>query len=436
MKTRLGIVGPKDSVNLISNIAEEFSDRLIKKPFIYIELEEAIDIVNEGKDQVDVWFFSGQAPFAIAEKYLKNQNGFYPPLNGSSLTKVLLDIAYKDKKELSKLSFDTIPSKEVFETFTELELNTEQLKLYPYRGYKPTDELVDFHYQLYKSGKVEHCITCIHSVYENLKSLGVSTYRIKPTKMVIRDTISIACQRSEMLHFKNSQISVLILQIYEMNKLIGENIASFDSHRLNLKLQEVMIEFTEKISGSFIQLGNGKFVIFSTRGALENHNNHDLFVLLEKVTIITNLTANIGIGYGSTVFGAEQNAYLALNYAKNYGENTTMLADESGVIEGPLQAENSLSFRYRSDDTVIINKLKRSGVNISTFNKIISIQDKLGQGPISAYELAKWLDMTQRNARRILSDLEKQNLAEIVGEEAPVTRGRPRKVYRVGMTKE
>lgn len=432
MKTRLGIVGPQDSVHLILDVAEEFADRMITIPFVYKKLEETENIIKKAENQVDVWLFSGQAPFAMAQKYLKNKNGFFPQLNGSSLTKVLLDMTYKGKKNLSKLSFDTIPSNEVIETFTELELNSEGLMMYPYSGYKPTEELVEYHYELFKSREVEHCITCINSVYNKLKSMGVSVYRIKPTKMVIRETISIACQKSETLHFKSSQISVLILQIYGMNKLIGENNASFNAHRINLKLQEVIIEFTEKISGSFVQQGDGKFKIFSTRGVLEHHNKDDINVLLEKVAIITGLTANIGIGYGNTALGAEQNAYLALNHAKNYGENTTMLVDESGVIEGPLQNENSLSYSYRSDDKEIIERLKRSGVNISTFSKLLSIQNKFGKGSVSTNDIANWLNMTQRNARRILSDLEKQNLAKIVGEEVPSTRGRPRKVYRVG----
>lgn len=433
MKSRLGIIGPQDSVNLISEVADEFKDRLTSSTFIYTSFEETKDIVNERKDEVDVWLFSGQVPFAIAEKYLKPQNGFYPQLNGSSLTKVLLDISYKDKKGLSKLSFDTIPSNEVLETFSELELNTDGLMLYPYTGYKPTEELVNYHYQLYKNKEVDSCITGVHSVYKKLISMNIPAYRIKATKMVIRKTILLASQRSEIIQFKSSQISILILQMFEMNKLIGESSVSFDTHRLSLKIQEVIIEFTEKILGSFIQQGNEKFIIFSTRGALESNNSDDIFILLEKITMITKLPANIGIGYGRTVFGAEQNAYLALNHANNYGENTIMLGDGNGVIEGPLQNKNSISFSLRTNDAEVISKLKLSGINVSTYNKVISIQENLKQGFISAYELAKWLGMTQRNARRILGDLEKQGLAKVVGEEAPGTRGRPRRLFKVGL---
>lgn len=434
MKTRLGIVGPHDSVKLISDLANDFSERIIIVPIIYTHLDDVPEIIIKWEDQVDIWLFSGQVPYAIAYKSKKLQNSFYPRLNGSSLTKVLLDICYKDNKNLLNLSFDTISSEEVFETFTELDLPTEHLRVNSYSGYKPVQELVDYHANLYSSGEVDSCITCIHSVFKRLKSIGIPTYRITPTKMVIRETIEQACQTNETIRFKNSQISVILIQIHEMNKLIGENDVSYNAHRLNLKLQELVINFTEMLSGSYAQLGPGKFMIFSTRGSFETQNQSEISTLLEKISIITGLTANIGIGYGNTALGAEQNAYLALNHSKNHGENIAMLVDEGGRIEGPLQNENSLDYSYRTDNKEVIEKLQNSGVNISTLNKLISIQNKFSQGVISAVDVSKWLGMTQRNARRILNELEKCELAVIVGEETPTAKGRPRKIYRVGTT--
>ncbi|MGM8212830.1 hypothetical protein ACLIBH_08550 [Virgibacillus sp. W0430] len=436
MKNTIGIIGPADTVQLILEVANEFTERIQHIPFIYKSFEETKEIIQTNGNKVDVWIFSGQAPFAIAEKYLESQSGFYPHLNGSSLTKVLLDISYKDHKQLNRLSFDTIPSHDVLETFSELNLNTEGLKLYPYSGYKPTEELVQYHSALHESNQVDACITGIRSVYEALNARGVPAYRITPTKMAIRDTILMASQQSEIIQFKSAQISILILQIYDMNKRIGDSDRSFDMYRVSLKIQELMIEFTESIQGSFILQGNDKVIMYSTRGALEVNQSNDVFSLLDKITMLTKLTANIGIGYGNTVFGAEQNAYLALNHANDYGKNNIMLADERGIVEGPLHDAKSILFSRRSYDAAVINKLKLSGINVSTYNKVLSIQDNLKQGFISAFELAKWLGMTQRNARRILGDLEKHGLAEIVGEETPGARGRPRRLFKVGVTEE
>lgn len=433
MNNRVGIIGPPDSVNLISEIATEFSDQITPVPYIYANLNEVTGIINNHQDEIDVWLFSGQAPYAIAKADLKPQTGFHPPLNGSSLTKVLLDISYKDKKQLTNLSFDTIASKDVLETFSEFGLATKGLKINAYAGYKPPEELVEFHYELYKNNEVDCCITSVHSVYEALKKLNVSAYRIKPTINSIRKTIFIASQRSEINHLKSTQISILILQLYEMNKLIGEGSISFDTHRLNLKIQNEVIEFTEKIHGSFIQQGNDKFIIYSTRGSLESYSENEIYMFLEKITSLTKLTANIGIGHGKTVFGAEQNAYTALNHANNYGKNTIILIHQDGSIEGPLENQNSITYSRRIDDKQIIDKLKLAGVSVSTYNKLVSIQKKLAQHSVSAFDIAEWLNMTQRNARRILGSLEKYGLAEVIGEETPGPRGRPRRLFRVGL---
>lgn len=435
MKSNIGVIGPQDSVNAILKIGKEFENEITLIPFVYDHLDEVVELMKENFTKVDVWLFSGQAPYAVAKESLPPFNGFYPSLNGFSLTKVLLDISYKDHKNLEQISFDTIPAKEVIETFEELEINVQNLKLLPYSGYKPIDELVNFHYQLYKDNKVHSCITGIRSVYEKLRELKVPAYRLKPTKKEIRETILLASQKGEIIRFQSSQVSIIILQITDMHKVISKNRVSFEAHRLSLTLQEIVINFAENIQGSFIQQGLDKFIIYTTRGTLETNNNEEVFDLLEKINMVTDLSANIGIGYGITVLEAEQNAHIALNHANEHDKNTIMLADESGLIKGPLHHETSISFNRRTIDPEVLKKLQRASVNVSTYNKVLAIQEKLRKNAISANELAKWLGMTSRNARRILSDLEKEGLAEVIGEETPGARGRPRRLFKIGIVK-
>src|SRR5699024_4656286 len=188
MKTKLGIVGPHDSIQNISEVASEFSDQLTIIPFIYEKVEDAANFIKQ-TNEIDIWFFSGQAPFTIAREHLKEQNSFFPPLNGSSLTKVLLDISYKNKSNLEKVSFDTILTKEVIETYLELDLCTDNLHLYPYSGYKSTDNLVDYHCQLYAKEIVDSCVTGVRSVYDKLIKKNIPAYRITATKMEIRNSL-------------------------------------------------------------------------------------------------------------------------------------------------------------------------------------------------------------------------------------------------------
>lgn len=105
-------------------------------------------------------------------------------------------------------------------------------------------------------------------------------------------------------------------------------------------------------------------------------------------------------------------------------------------IEGPLQEKLSISYDYSIDNKEISEKLKQAGVTITTYNKLLSVQKAQSNHAITTADVAKWLKMTPRNASRILAGLAEQGLAEIIGEEAPVSRGRPRKLYRIRIDRE
>ncbi|MEK4137112.1 HTH domain-containing protein [Kurthia sp. FSL E2-0154] len=63
--------------------------------------------------------------------------------------------------------------------------------------------------------------------------------------------------------------------------------------------------------------------------------------------------------------------------------------------------------------------------------KLSSIIHKHGTEQFSANELAQYLHMTPRSARRILNELEMTGLAKVVVEECPRQTGRPRKIYQL-----
>ncbi|GIN21742.1 MAG TPA: hypothetical protein DEO65_19540 [Bacillus bacterium] len=432
MKTRIGFVGPKDSLNIISQIADEHKDELDPVYFMYNHASETGEIVETNQHLVDLWVFSGLTPYTLAKKSSSRQPFFYLNLNSSSLMKVLLESGYKDQRSLGNISVDMLEWRDITETFTDLKIPTVDVQLYEYKGYTPIKEIVDFHEKNYKDGVASVCFTCLSDVYAQLKAKMIPVYRISPTRANIRSTIKLALQYWTAFHFKQSQITVLLVKVKNADKSEQSNLMSYDVHRLDLELQSAILTFTEEISGSFVPLGSGSFIIFSTRGSFDNIGKQSSS-LLEKLALITDLPANIGIGYGDTTLAAEENARLALAHAQNYDGYCAFAVEFNGKIEGPLSDKHSISFGYRNENKEVGVKLKESGVSITTFNKIISIQKNTGRHAVTANDVAVWLKMTERNARRILNDLTKTGFARIIGEEAPSSRGRPRKIYRVGL---
>ncbi|MFD2083837.1 hypothetical protein [Brevibacillus brevis] len=428
--SKVGIVGPKDSVELMVAVGREFSDRMTLIPHIYQRVEEVATIVTENEMEIDIWFFSGVGPYSIAKEHIRKQKAFFPQINASVLTKVLLEMVYRDGFTLDRVSFDTVSEAHFRETLEELGMQCENPYLNPYQEFRLTAHLVDYHTRLIQEGKVDACVTGMLSVTEELKRRGIKVYRMGFTRLTFREIFKQILQEGETLHFKRSQIAVQLIEVTDIEKLVNEPANAYELRRLDLKLQELVLDYTESISGSFVAVGNSKFIIFSTRGSFEDNPEFHPTILLEKIKLLTNSNASMGIGFGVTALSAERNAQLALGHAKNH-RDAAILVDHDGSIEGPLRQTNSISYEYWTQDKEMSENLKKAGVSITTFNKIISVQKALGQKYISASMIAEWMGMTPRNARRILSDLAEHNIIELIGEETPTNRGRPRKIYRI-----
>ncbi len=430
MKPRAGIVGPSDFVQLICDIATEYSNRIETISVTYENMDEVTRILQQYEHQTDLWIFAGPGLYNAAQRSGSNKPVFFLELDGASLTKTLVEIGYKDGKSLERVSIDMLTKRDVTETYHDLGVPNNEVYVKEYLHDTPHAELLTFHQRLFNNGTVNLCVTCLYSVYEKLRSQGIPTYRVTPTRSNIRETLTKAIQQWETLHFKQSQITTFLIQIQKMEQKSDFHSISYDLHRLNLELQAAMLNFSESISGSFMNLGVGTFMIFSTRGSLHN-SKQQISSFLEELALITDLPANIGIGFGDSALAAEENARLALNHAQNYGPFSAFLVDTNGTIEGPLKEEENITYSYRTENKEISDRLKDSGITITTFNKILSVQKRIGTNSVTAANIADWLKMTPRNARRILNGLVKQGIAEIIGEEAPTSKGRPRKIYYI-----
>ncbi|RKN81998.1 hypothetical protein [Paenibacillus ginsengarvi] len=428
MNIVVGLVGPSDTVALVQQVGKEWEGRIRLVPFVYEDVEEVATIVTGNRGGIDVWLFTGRLAYELGIPHLPEGGALMIRSSGSALMKALFE-AVRTRGIPGRFSLDSLPEAEVAETLDELRLHESVPIVHPERGYIPSVELVRFHESLYQSGEAELCITHRGHVYEELRRRGVAVIRIVPTVMSIRETLRLASQLGETHHFRQSQIAAIQLQV---RNAFHENTNAYEMHRLNLKLQELLLQFAEHISGALLPTGGATFSIFSTRGAIERNTEFPPSLLFEKIRLLSGGTVHFGIGYGLTAFGAEQNAALALSRTEKHEKGGLVIADETGAIEETFPHLPPLAFQSRSDDPDVIERLKRAGVSAATFGKIVSVQAGTGKQSVTAADLASWLDMTPRNANRLLAELERGGLARVVGEEAPAPKGRPRKLFRIG----
>lgn len=234
---------------------------------------------------------------------------------------------------------------------------------------------------------------------------------------------------------QTTEISIVLIQAGNFNQLMDEpGQVFYDIYRTYLKTQDLVLRYAETAYGTYVSIGNGRFMIFSTRRDVEQ-SLQDAQNLVDSITDLTSLPVNIGIGYGRTAREAERSARRALNYADKTGradlQNHIIILDAAGEITEPLPNAPALSYEYRSENKELMAKLHQCGIGIATYHKLLSVQRASATNAVNSVYVADALDMTPRNARNILASLESAGLATIVGKESSVPKGRPRNIYRI-----
>ncbi|GAA0469636.1 hypothetical protein [Alkalibacillus silvisoli] len=427
-KIVIGIVGPSDSVERSLEVIKE-NEGLDVRPFTYKNTEDVNDLIKMHNHEVDQWLFTGPAPyeFAMQDELIDEDRGVYAKLHGSSLLNILLKAFVDYGRVVQHVSLDTIGDEQLkVEQFNETNFHRVSQR----EEYRPTEELVELHRQKYESGETEVAITCIHSVYQKLKELGVPVYRVVPSDLSIQLAFDYLKQRAYMLSYRKKQFVIVGFEVCYPST-IEEGFVPYQTQHRELDLHRVILKVSEKMNGSFVKVGNGKYFIYTTRGDV------DLFIqeqtmeeIVEQMLAQSELNVRVGIGYGHTVLEADEHLHIAFDYARKRGHYHIILVnEEKEVIELKEEGRRvAMSQRFLSDDW--IEKYSHLSINPTQLSKIYALKKHYEKDEITSSELAHWLQSSERNARRILLDLEGVGLAKVIGEESG-RRGRPKKVYQL-----
>jgi hypothetical protein len=120
---------------------------------------------------------------------------------------------------------------------------------------------------------------------------------------------------------------------------------------------------------------------------------------------------------------------LAFRFARRYDKPVIIQVNEDKTVTESLQTNEQVCYNGRTFGDQWKETLKNANISPAVVGKIQSFAQHYKKKTVTALEVSQWLKGTERNARRILTELEKLNLAEVTGEEQSGYRGRPRKIY-------
>lgn len=435
-KNRLAVVGPADSVALISEVAQERGSTLKAFPIIYQDASEVPEILRQYDNEVDFWLFSGKVPYSYAvNSHITQKPLYYIPHTGSSLYRVLVQIANSEFLPVNRISFDTFNKKEIEEAFADISPDIPKVYLLEYDEVIAANEVTQYHYDLWKNGKTDVAVTCFLSSYLSLKKLGVPAFRIWPTRDTIRTMLTIATSEVEASRFQGGQIAIQHIAIDGYEDFVRESASNYAAKRIEMRLYELLLNYAEAVKGSIILHGNGQYTIYSTRGVVEHLTRQfTVMPILDDVTRELVISVSGGIGFGSTAYAADENAHVALGLARRAGKSKWMVVLDDKTVFGPLSSAVHLQYSLRADDPALRDLAGKLNISVTTVNRIFAACEKLDQRTVNADDLALYLGITPRSTRRLLSSMVANGLAEMVGEEG-FGKGRPRKLYNVKLDK-
>lgn len=430
MPVDVAIVGPEDLVEKVCLLQPEYPS-LNLVPSKYADENELPLLFPQIYANVDIIIFTGPLIFkGIISVGRPSKPLLFVPLHGSGLLRCMYLQQGQDHSDLTRVSIDTLRRNIVIELFKDLDLPDDGVFIKEDVASldNAATELTKFHYDLWRAGKTSVAFTCLRSTYLKLQELNAPVMRILPTNAASRETLKMAVIQGNQLHSMDTQIAVQLCHIGKRK----EKYSKYKEERLRLLISQILNNYAEQTWASVHRASEDRYLIFSTRGILEKTSNYyQSDPLLENFRRNILETVSIGIGLGRTAYHAENHAEQALNRAFARGGNCTYVLTDNGNMLGPIGDLAMLEAKVEETDERILAIAQVAGLSVETINKIRSTIKVLGKESMTSYDLSQAIQITPRNARRMLSRLADAGYAHVIGKEQSATSGRPRLIYHI-----
>lgn len=426
----MGVIGDDACIKIVEEISGEYPQFSVRS-FLFGTLEAAISDISAHEADIDMWLLMEPCVYFYARDWdWAKKPLFHVPYRGASLFKTLCQIFYTNRYTVKDISFDTVSYEDIKRGFEEMNIQYgEPILVSEFSAQTQVEQVFQHHYDLWKDGRTKVAVTCIGQVKDRLTEAGVPVYRVLPVRLSVRSMFYNMLNRFDLQIVKDAQIAVQVFEFDILND--NETVYSTDEiYNEEIKLTQKLIAYAKKTQSSLKAVGQGKYFVFTTRGQLKAiTDNFSTIPNLEEFAASEQKLVACGIGIGLSAYEAEFNAATALRNAKRYGKGTWMIVFDDKTITGPLGKKEQLLYTHVSDALQSISSA--TSISIATLSKIAGIMEKKRSDKISAQDIAQYLHILPRSARRIIARLEEGGIAIEAGDENPNPRGRPRKLYRI-----
>ncbi|RNB83989.1 HTH domain-containing protein [Brevibacillus nitrificans] len=421
---KIGVIAANYSMQQIMDAEPMLQGQCELVPIPYAQLHEIKDLYEKHRHYVHGILFSGPLGYSIAKQEWQEfetptyfvtmkEGDFYKRLfsisNGNKqldFSRVFIDFIHEQNNFMGLR--DALPEKE-FPHYIQLE--------YTYDVY---DEVFKHHQMLWQQGKIDLSITGLGNVVERLNQVGIPNIVMLASKETIVERIEQIVSELRITNLLENQSAVGILSLSEPDDF------------KEILLHKALLEFhnKEKVL-SVIQKKSGHFEVITTFGELKQMTNQfTACAILEYLKQVLPFPVNIGWGVGSTLYQAKICAQKASHAAVSHELDCSYVITENEEVIGPLGEDTCIHFTHTVEPHV--ERLSEAhGVSVLQIQKILAVLAKRKSNELTGEELAYHLNLTLRQANRILKRLEESGAAKISYKKQEKLKGRPKKVYSI-----
>lgn len=433
----IGVIGPADSVALANAVATEEGIREAIIPRAYDAIAEAPALARGLDPLCQVIVFTGRYPHALAIAEGGYQAALqYIPHSGADLYATIVRVLRSDDCRWPRASVDTIEPDLLKEAFEDVGLEAPSHVLAPGVdgadfGARTAADLVAFHQERYEAGEVDICLTCVGSVFHELRAHRISALRITHTTSVVREALRQARLAEQLSITESTQPAAVLISVPDTGP--GDDSGPYEAQRRRLRAREAVIDIAERLQGRLADVDDETSMVYASRGMVELalarlSAGHEGPLSLRRLPA----GVRIGIGLGRTVADAEEHARRALAIGRRDG------ALHVGFPDGDIlrvAATGSATYHLRETQPGALRMAERLGIGPLALSRLTSAMQRVDPAAVTASELARAYGIETRSARRLMTSLQRAGIATRSGQQAGTGAGRPQTIYRIDLDK-
>lgn len=423
---KIGCIGPSDSIGIVEAVVARCVPGITLHTYVREKVDDAWEALEQCQRETHGILFTGigvqEAAKARGSVYLPYE---HIPRAGYSLLRVLSEM-YRNGIKSGKVSIDVVSEEVLSEVLKEFGVEFENIHSMPFAVHYNENDYFKRHVELYEKGQTDAIVTGFGHVYSELRKRGLPVFRLYASNLQIKDAIGRLIENIKSSSLLSAGIAIQLIRLKSSTR---RSINQYDEMKNAGAFYLELLEYVRAIQGSLFNFGTEEYVIFSTRGAIENPIRLDQFKRLQLWGRDRNIEFASGIGIGITAFDAERSARKALDNAMQHPMG--LFIAEGRQIRGPIGEADEVAYATHVVDSGLLEMARLIGISPSYLARIKALMAKSQKDTFDSVDLAACLGIGERSARRVLKKFLDSGHAEFHGTEVSRNVGRPKKMVRL-----